>query len=231
MLPIAALILTDDTGDRFLGTEMNERAATIAQAAGIEHAFFVGRRLPDFATISRLRSQGIAATGLLEWPVIFSGVPLTELLVVLPARTVMEPEALRSIISQAVKDQSKAGLVVSPGPRRKSSVIEVANDGLVQSVMGDGNAMSTGVMLVPHHLSARISSVWSLDDAVHRLAKAGQIRALTSGQYFCRAIEPLANVASVERDYRRQSQQQGWKTLAGWMLSGPRGLFTTSQPA
>jgi hypothetical protein len=228
MLPIAALILTDDCGDQFLGTDLNERAAMVAHSAGIDHVFFVGRNLPSIGLLARLRAKGVFASGLLEHPKVFSGVPPTEQLVVLPARTVMDTDAFKTILRQSAEDHRKAGLVVNQGPQRKNSIIEVSADGLVTSVMGDGNATSTGVVIVPRHLQSRISTVWSIHDAVHRLAKGGQLRALTAESFYCRPLEVKANVAAAEREYRRHSNPPVWKSVVDWMSSWPGSLTTTS---
>src|SRR5262245_39385028 len=90
MLPIAALIVADETGRTFAGTDLNERAAFVAGEAGIHHCYFMGSRLPDLEAMRRLRERGVFSMGMVGWPRIFAGVPNAEVIVILDARTIID---------------------------------------------------------------------------------------------------------------------------------------------
>jgi hypothetical protein len=51
-------------------------------------------------------------------------------------------------------------------------------DGRILSVMGGGNSTWLGLAVIPAALRGRLASVRSMTDAVHRLAKTGQLRAV-----------------------------------------------------
>jgi len=202
MLPIAALIVADTTGRTFAGMDLNERAALTASEAGIHHSYFLGSRLPDLSAMKRLRERGSFTMGLLGWPRVFAGVPNAEVIVVLDARTILDADLLRATVRQAREHGGRAALLVDQGPQRKDSLISV-RDGRVSSVMGDGNGTNCGVLVLPQSLVARVRTVHSLRDAVHRLAKADLLAAVPTGDRFCRVLDQTGSAASVERDYAR----------------------------
>jgi hypothetical protein len=211
MLPIAALIVADNSGRTFGGLDLNERAALMANAAGIHTVYFAGKRLPDIAAMKRLRASGSFAIGILGWPRVFAGVPNAELLVVIDARTIVEPATLTNIVDEARVRSRRATLLIDEGEWRKDSLISVVN-GTVNSVMGDGNAMNCGVLAIPHHLMDRVRNVWSLRDAVHRLAKAEQLGAIAIGDRFCRVLDGSGGVAAVEREYSQWLRKSAWRS-------------------
>lgn len=210
MLPIAALIVADNSERTFGGLNLNERAALMANAAGIQTVYFVGKQLPDIAAMKRLRSSGTFAIGILGWPRVFAGVPNAEMLMVIDARTIIEASAFRQIVAEARERNGRATLLVDERDERKDSLISVVN-GNVASVMGDGNAMNCGVLAVPHHLVDRVRTVWSLRDAVHRLAKAEQLAAIAIGDRFCRVLDGGDGVAAVEREYSQWLRKSAWR--------------------
>jgi len=138
--------------------------------------------------------------GLLGWPRVFAGVPNASVIVVIDARTICDADLLRATIREARGQDGRASLLVDPGPRRKDSLIHVQH-GRVTSVMGDGNATNCGVLVLPQSLVGRVRTVQSLRDAVHRLAKADQLAAVTTGDRFCRVLEQTGSVQAVERVY------------------------------
>jgi len=213
MLPIAALIVADTTGRTFAGMDLNERAALIASDAGIHHCYFMGSRLPDFAAMKRLRERGAFTIGILGWPRVFTGVPHAEVIVVLDARTIVDADLLRATVRDAMAQGGKAALLVDPGPSRKDSLIRV-QDGRVTSVMGDGNATNCGVLVMPLSLVSRVRTVASLRDAVHRLAKADLLAAVTTGDRFCRVLDHTGSVAKVEREYARSKRVSMFRAVA-----------------
>jgi uncharacterized C2H2 Zn-finger protein len=217
MLPIAALIVTDDSGAHFSGVDLNERAALVAHHAGIAHAYFVGRGQPGLASMRRLHARGLFASGLPGWPRLFAGLPAVRVLVVLDARTVVEPGALKAAIEDASTAPQQAALVVHLGPERKNSLIRVI-DGRVVSVLGDGNAMSTGIAVIPGDLLPRIRGVRSMLDAMHRLSKAGKIRALNAEPYFCVPLPRNARIAAIERSYYRHITRAAISEFASRLL-------------
>ena len=202
MLPIAALIVADTTGRTFAGMDLNERAALVASDAGIHHCYFMGSRLPDLSAMRRLRERGAFTMGILGWPRVFAGVPNAEIVVVIDARTIIDADLLRAAVREARTHGGRATLLVDPGPHRKDSLIHV-QDGRVTSVMGDGNATNCGILVLPQSLVARVRSVYSLRDAVHRLAKADLLAAVATGDRFCRVLDQTGAVTAIEREYAR----------------------------
>lgn len=223
MLPLAALIVTDDTNARFTGVDLNERAALVAHQAGISYAYFVGLGQPGLAAMRRLHARGVFASGLAGWPRLFAGLPAVRVLVVLDARTVLEPAALKAAIEDASSAPQQAALLVHLGPERKNSLIRII-DGRVVSVMGDGNAMSTGIAVIPGDLMPRIRGVRSMQDAIHRLSKAGQIRALNSEPYFCVPLSRKADIAAIERSYYRHITRAAISEFASRLLRWPNSV-------
>ena len=213
MTPIAALILADATGRTFAGMDLNERAARVASDAGIHHCYFKGSRLPDLAGINRLRERGSFTLGIMGGPRLFASVPNAEVIVVIDACTIVDANLLRLAVRQSRAQGGRAALLVDPGPHRKDSLIQV-NDGRVTSVMGDGNATNCGVLVLPQSLVARVRTVHSLRDAVHRLAKADLLDAVTTGDRFCRVLDRTGSVAKVEREYARSGRGSTIRAMA-----------------
>ena len=200
MVEIAAVILTDSTRTKFAGLELNERAAHIAHRAGIFDVHFVGDAPPSDDVLARLRIAGWRVTVTVKEGRPLETAPLAQTVVVLPARTIIEPAALVALIQQASLRPSDPALVVAPADRRKSHVLRMA-DGTLTSVMGDGNAVSTGIAILPEASLARVRRVWDYNDAIHRLAKTGALRALTASDWFCVAADARADMHAIERDY------------------------------
>jgi hypothetical protein len=213
MLPIAAMIVADTTGRTFAGMDLNERAALVASEAGIHHCYFMGSRLPDLSAMRRLRERGAFTLGLAGWPRVFTGVPNAEVIVVMDARTIIDGPALKSVVRDAAQHGGRACLLVELGERRKDSLIHV-DDGRVTSVMGDGNAMNCGVLVLPLSLVTRVRTVHSLRDAVHRLAKQGLLAAVPTGDRFCRVLAPSGDVGAIERETARARRAAALRTMA-----------------
>lgn len=222
MLPIAALIVADTTGRTFAGVDLNERAALVASDAGIHHCYFMGSRLPDLSAMKRLRDRGAFTMGILGWPRVFAGVPNAETIVVIDARTILDADLLRATLRDAMAHGGRASLLVDQGPRRKDSLISV-QDGRVTSVMGDGNGTNCGVLVLPQSLVARVRTVLSLRDAVHRLAKADLLAAVPTGDRFCRVLDDRGGVAAIEREYARSHRQLVLRAISARI----GGLFET----
>ena len=72
---------------------------------------------------------------------------------------------------------------------RKNNVIDVDDD-RVTSVIGDGNAAPAGVAVIPYSLVHRIMHVRTMTDAIHRLAKNGDLRAVRLAPEAARAETP-----------------------------------------
>jgi hypothetical protein len=200
MVPIAAVILTDPTRTKFAGVDLNERAAHIAHRAGIFDVHFVGNAPPSDEVITRLRHAGWRVTVSVKEGRPLEHAPLARTVVVLPARTVIEPAALSALIHQASLRASDPALVVSPQERRKTHVLRIADD-TVSSVMGDGNAVSTGIAILPEASLARVRRVYDYSDVIHRLAKSGSLRALTATDWFCVPLDTRSDIRAIERDY------------------------------
>jgi hypothetical protein len=227
MLPSAALILTDGIRAQFDGVDLAERAALVAQHAGICHAFFTGRSAPDLAALGRLRAHGVFGNTLFGWPRLLMSIPAAHITVVFDARTVIEPESLRAMLREAAATPNRGALLVDVGPARKNSLIRVAGDQIV-SVMGDGNASNCGIAVIPDALVARVRSVCSMQDAIHRLAKTGDVRPVDVGPWFWRTIETIDDISAIERDYRRHTSQAARTELIARFLRMPaivRGFF------
>jgi len=212
MSPIAALILADATGRTFAGMDLNERAALVASDAGIHHCYFKGPRLPDLAGMQRLRERGAFTLGILGGPRLFASVPNAELIVVIDACTIVDGALLRAAVRESI-NSGRASLLVDLGPHRKDSLIQV-QDGRVTSVMGDGNATNCGVLVMPQSLVARLRTVHSQRDAVHRLAKADLLAAVTTGDRFCRVLDRSGSVARIEREYARSQRGSMFRAMA-----------------
>ena len=71
--------------------------------------------------------------------------------------------------------------------------------------MGDGNGTNCGVLILPQSLVARVRTVHSLRDAVHRLAKADLLAAVPTGDGFCRVLDPSGGVAGSSVNTRVRS--------------------------
>lgn len=218
MLPIAAMIVADATGRTFAGTDLNERAALVAAEAGIHHCYFMGSHLPDLSAMKRLRAHGSFTMGLAGWPRVFTGVPNAEVIVVIDARTIIDGPALRSVVQDAVHHAGRASLLVELGERRKDSLIQV-EDGRVTSVMGDGNAMNCGVLVLPLSLVGRVRTVYSLRDAVHRLAKRDLLAAVPTGDRFCRVLTLSSDVGAVERETARAQRAAAFRGITARLRS------------
>jgi len=213
MLPMAALIVSDTTGRTFAGLDLNERAAMVAADAGCHQCYFLGPRLPDLAAMKRLRERGAFVAGMGGWPRVFSGIPNAAVIVVIDARTIVDADLVRATVREAMAQGGNAALLVDPGPARKDSLIRV-QDGRVTSVMGDGNATNCGVLVLPRSLVARVRTVHSLRDAVHRLAKADLLAAVATGDRFCRVLNHTGSVAKIEREYARVQRGSMFRALA-----------------
>ena len=192
--------------------DLNERAALVASDAGIHHCYFKGSRLPDLAGMRRLRERGAFILGLVGGPRLFASVPNAEVIVVIDAGTIVDGDLLRAAVRESARS-GRASLLVDPGPSRKDSLIRV-QDGRVTSVMGDGNAKNCGVLVLPKSLVARVRTVHSLRDAVHRLAKADLLAAVTTGDRFCRVLDSSSSVARIEREYARAQRGSILRAMA-----------------
>ena len=206
------MIVADATGRTFAGTDLNERAALIAADAGIHHCYFMGSHLPDLSAMKRLRERGAFTMGLAGWPRVFTGVPNAEVIVVIDARTIIDAESLRTVVAEARQHAGRASLLVELKEQRKDSLIQV-EQGRVTSVMGDGNAMNCGVLVLPISLVARVRTVYSLRDAVHRLAKADLLAAVPTGDRFCRVLAANGDVGATEREYDRLRRSAVLRTM------------------
>lgn len=178
MLPIAALILTEDAPGAAPGMDRVEHAALAAQRAGISYVYFTGPRQPNLALLRRLRAQGVYGGDLLGWPRrLFAGLVPARQIVVIDARMSIEPSAVERAVRAAAVAPQSAVLAVEVGDARKNNVIDVDED-RVASVVGDGNATFAGVAVIPYSLLPRVMQVRSMEDAIHRLAKTHDLRAV-----------------------------------------------------
>ena len=218
MLPIAAMIVADATGRTFAGLDLNERAALVAADAGIHHCYFMGTHLPDLSAMQRLRARGAFTMGMAGWPRVFNGVPNAEVIVILDARTIIDAALLRSVVRDASSQAGRAALLVELGARRKDSLIHV-EDGRVTSVMGDGNAMNCGVLVLPLSLVGRVRTVHSLRDAVHRLAKTDLLAAIPTGDRFCRVLAASGDVRAIERERAHAQRSDAVRSAASRLRS------------
>jgi hypothetical protein len=218
MVPIAAVILTDSTRTSFAGLDLNERAARIAHRAGIFDVHFAGAAPPSDDVLARLRAAGWRVTVAVREGRPLETAPLAQTLVVLPARTIIEPAALVAVIQQAASNPSDPALVVAPADRKKSHVLRNV-DGTLMSVMGDGNAVSTGIAILPEPALARVRRVWEYSDMIHRLAKSGSLRALEATDWFCVPLDTRTDVRTLERDYLARTGRR-----AGLIATGARSL-------
>lgn len=209
MLPIAALILTEDAPDPVSGTDRVERAALAAERAGISYVYFTGPRQPNLALLRRLRAQGVFGGDLLGWPRrLFAGLVPARQVVVLDARMTIDGDAVGRVLRAAALAPGSAVLAVEVGAVRKNNVIDV-NEGRVTSVVGDGNAASAGIAVIPHSLLSRVLQVRCMADAIHRLAKTGDLRAVTleseaAGAQPTRLVATFARAQYVVREFFEQ---------------------------
>lgn len=229
MLPIAAVILTDSTRTSFAGVDLNERAARIAHRAGIFDVHFAGDAPPSDAVLMRLRSAGWRITVSVSDGRPLLAAPLAETVVVIPARTIIEPAALVAMIREASAKPSSPALVVTPVTRGKSHILRIT-DGVLNSVMGDGNASSTGIAVLPEASLAAVRRVFDYSDAIHRLAKTGTLRALTVTDAFCATLDTRTNVTAMEREYVARTGG-GARLLSGGLLVAHRFALDTLQHA
>ena len=220
MLPVAALILSDPDGVRVGGVDLNERAALVAHEAGIRNIYFTGARVPDLISMVRLHTRGIAASALPGWPRLFATVPEARWLVVLSARTMIEPAAIVAMMHEAASNLHTPALAVRVGGERKDALLRSAA-GIVTSVMGDGNATSLGVAIVPGELLPRLRRVWSMPDAIHRLAKTGELRAFSTEPFFCRAIDLDDDLGAIERRLQHHLLRSGVRGIVDRLLRLP----------
>ena len=224
MTSVSALILIDGPGGlpgrsrgndkiRFAGLELIERAALTARRAGIEHVHLVGRQLPDAGIVWRLRRRGLTVTCAESSSAPFKTAPLTDLVVVLPVTTIVEPKALAALIQQASL-AGTATLAIDTRPESRHKFVFVSG-GLVHALLVDGNAVSTDLVALSREAVWKIRSAPSLIHALHRLARAGSLRAASLAPRFCERLRDGKDIDRVERAYL-------WHTNGG---SG-EGAFT-----
>ena len=74
-------------------------------------------------------------------------------------------------------------------------------------MQGDGNAATTGIAVLPITSVDRVRTARDMRDALHRLSKAGALRAvpMTGADGFCMALPETFNLTAVERAYVRQT--------------------------
>jgi hypothetical protein len=174
--------------------------------------------------LARLRGAGWRFTVSVTEGRPLEAAPLAETVVVLPARTVIEPVALVSLLRDAAAQPQAPALVVTPDQHRKSHALRVS-DGVVMSVMGGGNAESTGIAILPEPSLARVRRVWDYSDAIHRLAKVGTLRALSTAEWFCVPLDRKADLEALHRAYRvRTGSAEGlftraWQEFAAFVSS------------
>ena len=179
MLPIAALILTEDAPGPVSGMDRVELAAVAAQRAGISYIYFTGRRQPNLTVLQRLRAQGVFGSHLLGWPRrLLAGLLPAQQIVVLDARMTIDQHGVESVLRAAAISPASAVLAVNVGEAQKGNVINIDGD-RVSSVIGDGNATTAGIAVIPYSLVHRVMQVRTMTDAIHRLAKNGDLRAVT----------------------------------------------------
>ena len=190
MLPIAALILTEDAPGSESGIDRVEHAALAAQRAGISYVFFTGRRQPNLAVLGRLRAQGVFGSHVLGWPRrLFAGLVPAHQIVVLDARKTIDHSGVKMALRAAALRPASAVLAVNVSGTRKNNVIDIDDDRVI-SVVGDGNAESAGVAIIPYSLVHRILHVRTMTDAIHRLSKSGDLRAVRLEPEAARAQTP-----------------------------------------
>ena len=110
MTSTAALILADNV--RFLGMDLTVRAAIIASRAGIERIHIAGSHPDPLGVLRQLDRRGIAATWTAHKPHASVVGRNAQRVVVLDARTIVEPAALRDLIRQAHPQPGANPLVI-----------------------------------------------------------------------------------------------------------------------
>jgi hypothetical protein len=210
---ITAVVLTDASGRRLRGVSLDERAALAAAAAGITRVHFAGETVPDPETCERLRSRGLAVSVSPGKGRPLAGARTDCDLLVLPAATLASSATIAALVRQASATPGSATLQVEVARPMKASLLLVT-DGGVTSVVGDGNARSADLLLIPSAVVPRVQNVWAMVDIVHRLARHGLLRAVeTPG--FRRALLPREDPAAVEREHRL-AEADGDRFRLGW---------------
>jgi archaetidylinositol phosphate synthase len=205
MTSISALILVDDRdGIRFAGLDLVERAALTMRKAGIERVHIVGRHLPDGNIVDRLRRRGLTVTCAERGSEPFRTAPLTDVVVVLPASTIVEPKAVTALLRQASLAPGTATLAMDTRPDAGNRLALVAG-GMVYGLLAKGNAASTDLVVLSQDAVSQIRSAPSLIHALQHLAGKGNLRAGSVARYFCERVRDQRDADAFERAYLRHT--------------------------
>jgi len=149
---IAALVVRDPASIRFAGLDLTERAERVARRAGIDCVKVVDETRP------------------------FASAPLAELLLVLPARVVVEPAAITDLVRRGLHGEDAA-------------------------VVADAGGRHTGVMLLSSDATERVRPTPHLRSALRRLGVECVVRVVRIGSRFVRRLRDGGDVAAAEADY------------------------------
>src|SRR5262249_25489486 len=179
----------------------------------------VGPSLPA-ATAKRLRGRGIAVTSTRDLTRPFAAAPDADLLLVLSARTIVEPAAVRQFLGNLDLAPGEAALVIDDHPDATPRAVRAVDD-RVTNVMCDGNCASLNLAVLSRGAADRVRRTPTLLQALQHLAQDGQLRPSSVAPSFCARLDGGAKVAELERRYLEQTNSG---SRAGIITRSMRGF-------
>src|SRR5262249_29765816 len=149
-------------------------------------------------TAKRLRARGVAVTSTREATRPFAAAPDADLLLVLSARTVVEPAAVRHFLGKLDLAPGEAALVIADDPDATPRAVRAVDD-RVTNVMCDLNCASLNLAVFSRGAADRVRRTPTLLQALHHLAQDGQLRASSVAPSFCARLDGGAKIAELER--------------------------------
>jgi phosphatidylglycerophosphate synthase len=208
----AALVLAD--AGQFLGMDLTVRAALTASRAGIERIHIAGEHPQAVRIQKQLRQLGLNVTWTADKFMPFKLAPIADFIIVLDARTIVEPAALTQLLDEASSNKGEAVMVVDTRLSTPRRFVKISN-GYVQSIAANGQAAETGLAAIPGEAAFRIRAAVSVRDAMQALARAGVLQSTTSATKFCRRIDNCHEIPRLEHEYLSRTsggKQEGFFT-------------------
>lgn len=210
MSTIAAVIFTDapdglrreaaDPGRvTVAGLSVTERAALTAHRAGIDRIHFAGQQLPDEAVLDRLGRRGLQVTATHRRGSPFLDAPGANVVVMIPAGTVIEPAALAALIEQSDSGPGAATLMIDRRPEAHNRFVTLAK-GRVTSLVAGGDAASTDIAVLSPEAVFMVRDAWSARLAYRHLARFGILHAFDPAAYFDARMKSSCDAGLSERE-------------------------------
>lgn len=195
--------IADLGGVSLAGLSVAERAALTAHRAGIDRIHFAGQQLPDEAVLERLGQRGLRVTATRRRGSPLLDAPAADVLVVIPADTVIEPAALVALIEQSNLGPGAAVLMIDRRSDAPNRLIKVTS-GRVTSLLADGDAASTDIAILAPEAVFMVREAWSARQAYARLARSGILHAFDAAPYFHARLKSAGDAGQIEHAYLKR---------------------------